>query len=83
MYDIDKDGILDANDILTIQSNIVPSSIIGHELDILARHYLDRIALQNVKRIRDIINQVNFSILVCRSCLIDEIKQRLLSKPRT
>jgi hypothetical protein len=58
-----------------------PSSVLGEELEILAQHYVSTRIVSTVKRDYDIINFFTFNSLIYRSCLIDELKQRLASKP--
>jgi len=40
-YDIDRDGFLEANDIMEAQGNISRNSTIGEEMDIINEHYLN------------------------------------------
>jgi len=64
-----------------VHKNIVPSSIAGSELEILVKHYVKTHLRVDVERTSDAINLGTFQKLIMRSCLIDEIKQRLISKP--
>ena len=83
IYDIDGDDFINGYDIVQTQSNIVPSSIVGQEVEILSKYYVERQIREMLPKEAERINLFVFSRLVMRSCLIDEIKQRILSKPRT
>ena len=47
----------------------------------LGKHYVRTRLRAALKRDSDIINFLTFQQLLMRSCLIDELKQRLLAKP--
>ncbi len=81
LLDVNGDKLISSSDIVEIQENIVPSSVIGQEIQMLADHYVDTRIKSTLLRDNDLIDIVTYKILVLRSCLCDELKSRLLSKP--
>ena len=59
----------------------MPSSVVGEEVSLLVKHYVNTRLRAAFKRDGDLLGIINFNILILRSCLIDELRQRLLSKP--
>ena len=50
-------------------------------MTILAKNYVEKTLRAEYKRFADRITLVTFNMLIMRSCLIDELKQRLIAKP--
>lgn len=60
---------------------MTPSSVLGEELEVLADHIVKTRIKSTMLRDADLINFFNFNLLVYKSCLTDEMKQRLTGKP--
>lgn len=58
-----------------------PSSVLGEELEILGTHLVTTRIRATLLMDSDLINFFTFSVLILRSCLTDELRQRLASKP--
>lgn len=81
IYDIDHDGILNGYDLMQLYESLIPSSIIGSEVSLLIKQYVNTRLRAVFKRDADLLGITNFNIIILRSCLIDELRQRLLAKP--
>ena len=55
IYDIDCDGILSSADIVEVQANIAPSSVIGEEVEMIANHFVNTRIKSELLRDLDII----------------------------
>ena len=61
LYDVDGDGIISSSDIVEIQKNIIPSSAIGLEIQVLADHYVDTRIKSSILNDKDLIDIVTFN----------------------
>lgn len=83
IYDSNNDGLLDAKDIITSLMEIPPSCILAEELSLIQEYYVKYVLRSKSVKSYEIVDEERFMKIVSRSCLIEEIKKRLLSKPET
>lgn len=83
IYDFNNDGLLDAKDIVTGLAEIPPSCILAEELSFIQDFYVKYVLRSKSDKCYEKVDEERFMKIVSRSCLIEEIKKRLLSKPGT
>lgn len=62
-------------------AEVPPSSIIAEELTILQDYYIKNVLRSKTNASFEKIDKEKFMKIISRSCLIEEIKKRLLTKP--
>lgn len=82
LLDLDADGLLGGPDLLNCQDNIECSSDFGLELKRLTFHYVrTHLVPKEPVLSHNLLSLDRYMTLIPKSCLIDEFRRKILSKP--